>query len=210
MEPNTSVCNCGGDVQSSRKSKSNADGFCMKSWLLLVIVLKVVLTLKYLWIKAVFKMNAGRYPARHRWCHAAVWSFILVALSVFSLRSLPRWSYELLVTNAQLNCYGIIGERVGRNLCVFQHRGGTLCAFVIPGFSCSFPDSPPFQRCSISSCCWPKLLLLLFKSSGFQTCRTIYSLALHALRLFPNNLSQSSFSRLNLSSFNIIQLVGHI
>lgn len=31
VEPNTSVCNCGGDVQSSRKSKSNADGFCMKS-----------------------------------------------------------------------------------------------------------------------------------------------------------------------------------
>lgn len=27
VEPNTSVCNCGGDVQSSRKSKSNADFF---------------------------------------------------------------------------------------------------------------------------------------------------------------------------------------
>lgn len=66
------------------------------------------------------------------------------------------------------------------------------------------------QRCSISSYCWPKLHLLLFKSSGFQTCRTIYSLALHALRLFPYNLSQSSFSRLNLSSFNIIQFVGHV
>lgn len=186
----------------------------MKSWLLLVIVLKVVLTLKYLWIRAVFKSNAGTYPARHRWCHAAVWSFILVALSVFSLRSLPCWSYQLLVANARpncfLNCYGITGERVGRNLCVFQHRGGTWCAFVIPGFSCCFPDSPPFQCCSISSCCWPKLLLLLFKSSAFQTCRTIYSLALHALRLFPYNFSQSSFSRLNLSSFNIIQLVGHV
>lgn len=27
VEPNTSVCNFGGDVQSSRKSKSNADVF---------------------------------------------------------------------------------------------------------------------------------------------------------------------------------------
>lgn len=56
----------------------------------------------------------------------------------------------------------------------------------------------------------PKLLLLPFKPSVFQTCRTIYSLSLHALRLFPYNFSQSSFSRLNLSSFNIIQLVGQV
>lgn len=27
VEPDTSLCNCGGDVQSSRKSKSNADVF---------------------------------------------------------------------------------------------------------------------------------------------------------------------------------------
>lgn len=31
VEPNTSVCNFGGDVQSSRKSKSNADVFCLRS-----------------------------------------------------------------------------------------------------------------------------------------------------------------------------------
>lgn len=31
VEPNTSVCNCGGDVQSGKKSKSNTDGFCMNS-----------------------------------------------------------------------------------------------------------------------------------------------------------------------------------
>lgn len=38
MEPNPSVCNCGGDVQSSRKSKSNADGLLLAFFLYEVLM----------------------------------------------------------------------------------------------------------------------------------------------------------------------------
>lgn len=157
MEPNTSVCNCGGDVQSSRKSKSNPDGFCRKAWLLLVMVLKVVLVVSYPWKKA---GNGEHLKGMHgsvlhimdgaMQFEASLW------LSCF-LTEVSTRSYQPLAVTVHLNCFlnccGINRKKVGRNLHIFQHRGRTSGAFSVPGSEscCFFLDSPSSQRCSISS-----------------------------------------------------------